>query len=146
MCSIELAAEISVPKIFADHYSVAVVGGHDLRHWVRIQRRVGYDRRSIYHFYVPNSHNFVSCIQCYPIHVGIISRIPRSKQRTRGMVEGRIGGRGGNWKWKVITSRWLYSAVQTLSLWATNFRFSIHYFNLFRLKGDFNFFFLSSFI
>jgi hypothetical protein len=39
----ELAAEISVTKIFAGHYSVAVVGGRELRHWIRIRRRVGYD-------------------------------------------------------------------------------------------------------
>lgn len=81
----ELAAKISVSKIFVGHYSVAVVGGHELRHWVRMRRCVGYDSRSIYHFYVSNSHNFVSCTQCYPIHVGIISRIPRSKLRTRGI-------------------------------------------------------------
>jgi len=90
----DLAAEISVSKIFAGHYSVAVVGGHELRHWVRIRLRVGYDRRSIYHFYVSNSHNFVSCTQCYPIHVDIISCIPRSKRHTRGMEEGRILGGG----------------------------------------------------
>jgi hypothetical protein len=113
------------PKFPCEKYSRAIIQSlwwADMKYVIGFGYRIElvYAGRSIHRFYVSNSHNFVSCtytlLSSWCWHYKLYPRHRAAKHET-------CGGGGHCWKWKVITSGYLYSSVYIF--WASRVQFFV---------------------